>query len=132
MTGFSSATFAFLEDLAAGRDRAWFETNRDRYQAQLLVPMRNLVSTIGPCLRRHIPDLECRPQVNKTLTRINRDRRFARGQSPYKDHILALFYRQGYKKLLGLYRRGGGRPRASGPPVESLFGGSVRCVLFCP
>jgi len=98
MTFLSSDTFAFLSDLSSLRDKPWFEANRHRYEAHLLVPMRSLVSTIGPRLQAQMPDLECRPQVNKTLTRINRDMRFARGQSPYKDHMLALFYREGRKK----------------------------------
>ncbi|MDD5034909.1 MAG: DUF2461 family protein [Methylococcaceae bacterium] len=98
MSLLSSETFAFLDELSCPRDKSWFEANRARYEAHLLGPMRALVSAIGPGLQAQIPDLECRPQVNKSLTRINRDMRFARGQSPYKDHMLALFYRQGRKK----------------------------------
>lgn len=94
----SSETFAFLGDLSSQRDKAWFDANRGRYEAHLLEPMRALVSFIGPRLHEQIPELEYRPQVNKTLTRINRDMRFAKGQSPYKDHMLALFYREGRKK----------------------------------
>ena len=94
----SSETFAFLGDLSGHRDKPWFDANRDRYEAHLLGPMRSLVSFIGPRLMERIPELQCLPQVNKTLTRINRDMRFARGQSPYKDHMLALFYREGRKK----------------------------------
>jgi hypothetical protein len=98
MTPISAETFAFLSELSEGRDKPWFDANRDRYEAHLLAPMRSLVSAIGPRLRERIPDLQCLPQVNKTLTRLNRDMRFARGQSPYKDHMLALFYREGRKK----------------------------------
>lgn len=98
MTNFSSETFSFLSDLSVPRDKAWFHANRWRYEAQLLTPMRDLVDAIAPRLLLELPDLECRPLVNKTLTRINRDMRFAGGQSPYKDHMLALFYRQGRKK----------------------------------
>lgn len=98
MSQLSCDTFAYLRELAAGRDKAWFETHRARYEAHLLEPMRALVGIVGARLREGIPDLECRPQVNKCLTRINRDMRFARGQAPYKDHMLALFYRVGRKK----------------------------------
>jgi len=98
MSLFSEETFAFLGELSAGRDKPWFDANRARYEQYLLEPMRGLVSTIAPGLQAQIPDLECRPQVNKTLTPINRDMRFARGLSPYKDHMLALFYREGRKK----------------------------------
>ena len=70
-----------------------------------------MVRYVGPRLREVVPDLEIRPQVNKTLTRINRDMRFARGQSPYKDNMLALFYREGRKRedaqlFLGLQGEG--------------------------
>ena len=94
----SAETFAFLNDLSSPRDKAWFDAHRARYEAHLLEPMRGLVTAIGPRLQAEIPDLECRPQVNKALTRLNRDLRFAKGQSPYKDHMLALFYREGRKK----------------------------------
>ncbi len=98
MTNLSSDTFAFLGELTGYRDRQWFAANRGRYEAHLLEPMRSLVLAIGPRLQAQIPDLECRPQVNKSLMRINRDMRFARGQNPYKDHMLAVFYREGRKK----------------------------------
>jgi len=97
-TGLSADTFAFLDELSSPHDKPWFDANRARYEASLLGPMRSLVSAVGPRLQGQITDLECRPQVNKTLTRINRDMRFARGLSPYKDHMLALFYREGRKK----------------------------------
>ncbi|WP_089725038.1 DUF2461 family protein [Candidatus Thiosymbion oneisti] len=98
MTHFSSDTFRFLGDLTGFRDKQWFDANRSRYEAHVLEPMRSLVSVIGAQLREQVPDMEIRPQVNKCITRINRDMRFARGKSPYKDHMLALFYREGRKK----------------------------------
>ena len=98
MQYFSAETFRFLDDLNAHRDKAWFEANRDRYESNLLGPLRSAVGDIGPALREHIPDCEIRPNVNRTITRINRDMRFARGQSPYKNNMLALFYREGRKK----------------------------------
>jgi len=109
--GFSNETFALLDDLKEHRDKAWFEANRKRYETSLLEPLRAAVTWVGPRLREVVEDIEIRPQVNKTLTRINRDMRFARGQSPYKDHMLALFYREGRKRedaqlFLGLQGQG--------------------------
>ena len=98
MQHFSTETFRFLDDLNVHRDKAWFEANRARYEGNLLGPLRSAVDNIGPALREHIPDCEIRPNVNKTITRINRDMRFAKGQSPYKNNMLALFYREGRKK----------------------------------
>lgn len=100
MTRIDTGTFEFLAELAKGQDKAWFDAHRNRYETNLLQPMRELARGISVPLARCIPDLETTPAVNKTLTRINRDMRFVRpGQSPYKDHMLALFYRQGRKKV---------------------------------
>ncbi len=96
---FSAETFRFLKDLSSPRDKAWFEENRGRYEENLLSPLRQAVTDIGPSLREVIKDCEIRPAVNKTITRINRDMRFSKGQSPYKDNMLALFYREGRKRL---------------------------------
>lgn len=96
--GFSQETFALLNDLKQHRDKKWFDTNRKRYEKNLLEPLRDAVRHVGPRLQEIVHDMEIRPQVNKTLTRINRDMRFAKGQSPYKDNMLALFYREGRKR----------------------------------
>ena len=109
--GFSSETFALLDDLKSHRDKSWFDANRKRYESNLLEPLRAAVTYVGPRLQEVVPDMEIRPQVNKTLTRINRDMRFARGQSAYKDNMLALFYREGRKRedaqlFLGLQGEG--------------------------
>ena len=56
MQYFSAETFRFLDDLNAHLDKAWFEANRDRYESNLLGPLRSAVGDIGPALREHIPD----------------------------------------------------------------------------
>ncbi len=95
---FDQSTFGFLAALSAGKDKTWFDANRHTYEASLMAPLRRLVGVVGARLAPLDPSFEIAPQVNKTLTRLNRDMRFARGKSPYKDHMLALFYRQGRKK----------------------------------
>ena len=62
MQYFSAETFRFLDDLTVHRDKAWFETNRDRYEGNLLGPLRSAVDDIGPALREHIPDCEIRAE----------------------------------------------------------------------
>ena len=96
---FDRSTFEFLDSLAKGKDKPWFEAHRETYEGHLLGPMRRLVENIGPRLLAIDADFETTPAVNKTLTRVNRDMRFARGQSPYKGYMMALFYRRGRKKL---------------------------------
>lgn len=98
--GFTRGTFEFLTELArpANCNKAWFDRNRDRYQSELVEPLKALVSDVSPALLGLNGAFEVNPAANKTLTRINRDMRFARNQPPYKDHMLALFYRVGRKK----------------------------------
>lgn len=95
---FDGETFAFLGELSQGRDKAWFDAHRATYDDRLVAPLRQLVQAVGARLMALDPSFEVTPQFNKTLTRLNRDMRFAKGGSPYKDHMLALFYRQGRKK----------------------------------
>jgi hypothetical protein len=69
----------------------------------LVKPLKGLVSEVAPTLKELNDSFEASPNTNKTLTRINRDMRFAKGQSPYKDHVLVLFYRVGRK--IGSFHR---------------------------
>lgn len=93
--GFKAESFAFLSALGAlgNNNKSWFNAHREQYEVFVKQPMAALVSSLGPSLLRLDPRFEVRPLTNKTLTRINRDMRFARGLPPYKDHVLALFYR---------------------------------------
>lgn len=137
---FTQATFAFLSELAAGRDKRWFDAQREVYENALVAPFRSLVVTVGARLARLDPSFETLPPFNKTLTRINRDMRFAKSGSPYKDHMLALFYRQGRKKLdpqlfvglqpreawVGLYV--GPELLAAAAPIRSTIAHSARAL----
>lgn len=98
--GFTQGTFEFLTELArpANCNKPWFDRNRERYQRELVEPLKALVADLSPTLLRLNGAFEVTPAANKTLTRINRDMRFARNLAPYKDHMLALFYRTGRKK----------------------------------
>jgi len=96
--GFTSKTFSFLFDLSRQQSKEWFAKNRNTYEDHLVFPLKSLVSEVAPTLIQLNNSFEVSPNTNKTLTRINRDMRFAKGQGPYKDHMLILFYRVGYKK----------------------------------
>lgn len=84
--GFSAGTLGFLADLAQHNDRAWFAENRARYDSELLERQRAFVDAAGVAFSQIDPRVRCVPSVDRSIFRINRDTRFSRDKSPYKDH----------------------------------------------
>lgn len=82
---FTSATFRFLEDLAAHNDRAWFEQNKRRYEADVKGPALRFITDFGPHLKKISTEFRADPRpVGGSLFRIHRDVRFAKDKRPYK------------------------------------------------
>jgi uncharacterized protein (TIGR02453 family) len=80
-------TFAFLKELAANNDRAWFEANKARYHAEVRDPLLRLVANFAPRLAKISKHMVADPRpVGGSLFRIYRDTRFAKDKSPYKTH----------------------------------------------
>ncbi len=88
---FSTATFDFLQDLELFNERAWFEVNRDRYEADVREPLLELIDDLNePVHDRVSPHLVCDPRkVGGSMFRINRDTRFSKDKSPYKTAAAA-------------------------------------------
>lgn len=86
-TYFGPSTFVFLEELAANNDRAWFEENRQRYEADVKRPALRFITDFGPRLTRISGHFRADPRpVGGSLFRIHRDVRFSRDKRPYKTH----------------------------------------------
>ncbi|HUG02428.1 MAG TPA: DUF2461 domain-containing protein [Longimicrobiales bacterium] len=84
---FTERTFAFLRDLAANNDRAWFDANRDRYEADVRGPALAFIVDFAPRLREISPHFRADPRKSGgSLFRIHRDTRFSADKSPYKTH----------------------------------------------
>jgi uncharacterized protein (TIGR02453 family) len=80
--------FAFLRELRANNDRAWFAANRDRYEEHVLEPALAFVEAFRPRLEkisRHFV-ADARPSGG-SLFRIHRDTRFSKDKSPYKTNL---------------------------------------------
>ncbi len=91
--GFGRETFAFLRDLTQHNERDWFNANRTRYEAYYLTPALAFINAIGPRLATVLPgDVRFDPRVNGSLFRINRDVRFSKDRTPYKNHIDMWFW----------------------------------------
>lgn len=94
---FTVNTFKFLEELKQNNNKAWFELNKSRYEADLLSPSLDFIEKIGPELQKIAPEFEAVPRkAGGSLMRIYRDTRFAKDKSPYKTNIgIHIRHRQG-------------------------------------
>ncbi|HVY37491.1 MAG TPA: DUF2461 domain-containing protein [Polyangia bacterium] len=90
--GFPKQTVRFVAGLRDNNDRAWFEAHRADYQQALLNPAVAFIQALAPRLRKIDPDIQVEPRVNGSILRINRDIRFAKDKSPYKDHLDLWFW----------------------------------------
>ncbi len=90
--GFKPETFKFLKDLSKEKNNntTWFSKNRDRYEENLVLPVKSFVATIGQFFNHLNPGIRTEPKFSKTITRINKDARFTKG-GPYRNYMLIHF-----------------------------------------
>lgn len=89
--GFEPQALQFLKDLDLNNNKEWFESRRDEYESLILIPMRKLVMDLSPTMIDIDPQLELRPVVNKTISRIYRDTRFSRDKRIFRNHMWITF-----------------------------------------
>jgi uncharacterized protein (TIGR02453 family) len=108
MSGFAFPpdTLAFLAELRANNDKAWFDANRGRYQAAYVDAGKEFVEAAAPMLATIVPGIHAEPRVLGSIFRINRDTRFSADKRPYKDH-LDLWFWEGERRsaVSGLFAR---------------------------
>ena len=75
-TGFPAEAVTFYEGLGADNSRAYWQANKDVYSRSVRGPMDSLVEELAEFGPFHI-------------FRPNRDVRFAKDKTPYKDHVAA-------------------------------------------
>ncbi len=81
----SKDSLQFLDDLKANNNRDWFLENKKRYEV-FKKDYHQLVSHILDAMKPLDSSLEMLEVKNCTF-RINRDIRFSKDKSPYKDHM---------------------------------------------
>lgn len=101
--GFSDRTFEFFMAIRFNNNREFFQANHGWYVDALREPARDLAADLAETVRAIDPSLELRPQ--RVVSRINRDIRFTKDKSPYRDYIWLAFRRPGTerKTTLGFY-----------------------------
>jgi uncharacterized protein (TIGR02453 family) len=98
--GFRPAAFTFFSDLKDNNDPAWFKPRKALYEAEVLVPFRELVATVGGALGQAGLPLVGDPRHG--IFRIYRDVRFSPDKRLYKTHAGAVLTRSGGRRDPGV------------------------------
>lgn len=83
-----AAVLPYLADLTDNNDRAWFEANRARYEAEVREPALAFIGEIGellPSFSRYLVADDRR--AGGSLMRVFRDTRFSKDKTPYKTNV---------------------------------------------
>ena len=79
--------FEFFRELERNNSKQWFQSNKERYEQQVRLPLQRLIMDFEQPLRRMSPHYRADPRpVGGSLFRIYRDVRFSADKSPYKTH----------------------------------------------
>lgn len=84
---FTSALFTFLKDLDANNEREWFHEHKQRYVDSVQEPALEFIVDAKPKLQQISPHFTAEAKtVGGSLFRIQRDTRFAKDKTPYKQN----------------------------------------------
>ncbi|MDH3249807.1 MAG: DUF2461 domain-containing protein [Acidimicrobiia bacterium] len=84
---FTPALFTFLKDLDANNEREWFHEHKDRYLNSVQEPAMEFIIDFEPKLQQISPHFTAEAKtVGGSLFRIQRDTRFAKDKTPYKQN----------------------------------------------
>lgn len=85
---FEPETVAFLSELSANNNRAWFKENKGRYEEQVLDVALRFIQSMHDPLHEIAPHFVAQAtRVGGSLMRVYRDTRFAKNKQPYKTNI---------------------------------------------
>lgn len=104
--GFGPKTIQFIKGLSKNNKKEWFDEHRADYDTHYIEPAKDFITAIGPKLEKLSPGIHAIPKVNGSIFRINRDIRFSKDKTPYKDH-LDLWFWEGDRKtaISGMFFR---------------------------
>jgi uncharacterized protein (TIGR02453 family) len=88
---FTDETFRFFRELSRHNRKEWMDANRERYQSQVVAPMRRLLDALAPAMLKLHPGFDTSGRTGPSLSRINRDIRFAKDKTPYRTQMYVLF-----------------------------------------
>lgn len=92
-SGFTDETFQFFAAIRFNNNPEFFHANHDWYERAVREPLKDLAADLGETVLSISDSLETRPE--RVVSRINRDVRFSKDKSPYRDHMWLSFRRPG-------------------------------------
>ena len=88
MPWFDDELYEFIADLADNNERAWFNENKQRYEAAVKDPALAFIADFAPRLATISEHMRAIPKSQGgSLFRIYRDTRFSKDKTPYKTHV---------------------------------------------
>ena len=121
---FRPGLFRFLKDLKTHNERAWFQANKQRYEADVQEPFLRLIADLSPALKKIGGGFIADPSPKGgSMMRIYRDIRFSKDKSPLRRRALlacewqrrgrsGIFPSSGTKQLRDRRRNLAARPKA--------------------
>lgn len=88
---FTPETFKFFKDLGRHNHKEWMDANRERYQAELIQPLRRLLEELSPEVLELDSRFDTSGRTGANFSRINRDIRFAKDKTLYKTNMYVKF-----------------------------------------
>lgn len=82
--GLTPDFYRFFLEIAFQNDKAFFESNRSRYEASIKRPLLQLATILGPQAQQLDERFQTRPAA--VVSRIRRDTRYTKDKSLYRDH----------------------------------------------
>lgn len=89
---YSPQTLDFLSMNHFMNSREWYAEHKPEFKAQVLQPLIETVEALTPTMERIDPQIVTIPKIDKTISRVYRDMRRARG-SFYRDYMWLSFKR---------------------------------------
>ena len=85
---FSRQTFAWLRQIEANNNKAWFDAHREQYEREVREPALAYIENMVAPLRKISPHFTAvAKKSGGSLMRVHRDMRFARDSAPYKTNV---------------------------------------------
>ena len=117
MSYFTAEFLKFFRGLKKNNSKAWFDANKEMYEAEVKKPFAAFVEEIITRIRSEDPALTI--AAKEAIFRLNRDIRFSKDKAPYKTHMAANISAGGRKnyELPGFYLQFG--------PDQVMLGGGA-------
>ena len=87
--GFTGDLLSFCADIRFNNSKSFMDAHRKEYYQKMRDPFYAFIEAMAPTMLKIDGEMEVRP--HKCLSRINRDTRYSKDKSPYRDHHWVAF-----------------------------------------